>query len=72
MFDVIIIGAGVVGSFVARSLSSYSLNTLVLEKETDVCNATSMANSAIVHSGYDPLPGTKKAFFNTEFFFFIS
>lgn len=64
MQDVIIIGAGVISSFVARSLSTYKLNTLVLEKETDVCDVTSMANSAIVHSGYDPKPGTKKAFFN--------
>ena len=64
MEDIIIIGAGVIGSFVARSLSRYKLNTLVLEKENDVGNVTSMANSAIVHSGYDPLPGTKKAKFN--------
>jgi len=66
MQDVIIIGAGVIGSFIARSLSSYKLNTLVLEKETDVCDVTSMANSAIAHSGYDPVPGTKKALFNVK------
>ena len=64
MEDIIIIGAGVIGSFVARSLSRYKLDILVLEKETDVGNVTSMANSAIVHSGYDPLSGTKKAKFN--------
>ena len=66
MKDVIIIGAGVVGSFVARYLSRYELKTLVLEKENDVGNVTSMANSAIVHSGDDPVPGTKKARFNVE------
>ena len=64
MEDIIIIGAGVVGSFIARSLSRYKLNTLVIEKENDVGNVTSMANSAIAHSGYDPLPGTNKAKFN--------
>lgn len=64
MEDIIIIGAGVIGSFVARSLSRYKLNILVIEKENDVGNVTSMANSAIAHSGYDPLPGTKKAKFN--------
>lgn len=64
MFDVIVIGAGIVGSLIARKLSSYQLNVLVIEKENDVGNATSMANSAIVHSGYDPVPGTKKAKFN--------
>ena len=64
MEDVIIIGAGAVGAFLARSLSSYSLSVLVLEEQNDVGDVTSMANSAIVHSGYDPLPGTKKARFN--------
>lgn len=64
MKDVIIIGAGAVGAFIARSLSKYRLSVLVLEKENDVCDVTSMANSAIAHSGYDPLPGSKKAKFN--------
>ena len=64
MQDIIIIGGGAVGAFVARSLSRYELDVLVLEKENDVGDATSMANSAIVHSGYDPVPGTKKARFN--------
>ncbi len=64
MEDIIIIGGGAVGAFVARNLSRYELSVLVLEKENDVGDATSMANSAIVHSGYDPVPGTKKARFN--------
>ncbi len=64
MFDVIVVGAGCVGALIARQLSAYRLNVLVLEKENDVGNATSMANSAIVHSGYDPVPGTLKAKFN--------
>ncbi len=64
MFDVIVVGAGCVGALTARKLSSYQLNVLVIEKENDVGNATSMANSAIVHSGYDPVPGTLKAKFN--------
>ncbi|MCH3910149.1 MAG: NAD(P)/FAD-dependent oxidoreductase [Bacilli bacterium] len=64
MEDVIIIGAGAVGAFIARSLSVYELKVLVLDKENDVGDVTSMANSAIAHSGYDPEPGTKKAIFN--------
>lgn len=64
MEDVIIIGAGAVGAFIARNLSKYRVSALILEKENDVCDATSMANSAIAHSGYDPLPGTNKAKFN--------
>ena len=64
MRDIIVIGAGAIGSFIARNLAQYELDVLVLEKENDVGNETSMANSAIVHSGYDPVPGTKKAKFN--------
>ena len=64
MKDIIIIGGGAVGAFVARKASSYQLDVLVLEERNDVGDVTSMANSAIVHSGYDPIPGTKKAKFN--------
>ena len=66
MKDVIIIGGGVIGAFVARNLSRYKVDALVIEKENDVGDVTSMANSAIVHSGYDPVPGTKKAYFNVK------
>ena len=52
LYDVIIIGAGVTGSAVARELSRYKLNVCVLEKEEDVCCGTSKANSAIVHAGF--------------------
>lgn len=64
MFDVIVVGAGIVGSLIARKLSSYQLQVAVIEKEPDVGNVTTMANSAIVHSGYDPVPGTLKAKLN--------
>ena len=66
MYDVIIIGSGVVGASIAREASKYKLRVLVLDKDNDVGNGTSMANSAIVHSGYDPKPGTKKAFHNVR------
>ena len=66
MYDVLIIGAGVTGCFIARELSRYNLNVLVLEKNNDVGNETTSANSAIVHSGYDPLPGSLKAKLNVE------
>lgn len=62
--DVIVIGAGVVGALTARELARYRLRVLVIEKENDVGNGVSMANSAIIHSGYDPEPGTAKAKFN--------
>lgn len=63
-YDVVVIGAGVIGTSVARYLSAYNLKTLVLEKEEDICSGTSKANSAIVHAGHDALPGTNKAKFN--------
>ena len=64
MYDIIIVGAGVNGCFIARTLAKYKLDILVLEKESDVGDGTSAANSAIVHSGYDPHTGTLKAELN--------
>ncbi|QSX07962.1 NAD(P)/FAD-dependent oxidoreductase [Alkalibacter rhizosphaerae] len=61
MYDVLIIGAGVVGCAVARELSRFDLSVGVLEKDSDVSNGTSKANSGIVHGGYDGEPGTLKA-----------
>lgn len=64
MYDVVIIGAGVTGSASARELSRYQLKVCVVEKEEDVCCGTSKANSAIVHSGIDCVPGTLMAEMN--------
>ena len=65
MRDVIIIGAGVIGCSIARELSRYDLDILVLERRDDVADGgCSKANTAIVHAGYDAKPGTKKAKFN--------
>ena len=64
MKDVVIIGAGVSGCAVARELSRYELDICVLEKESDVCEGTSKANSGIVHGGFDAKPGTLKAKLN--------
>lgn len=64
MYDAVIIGAGVTGSAIARELSKYRINACVLERTEDVCCGTSKANSAIIHAGYDALPGTQKARLN--------
>ena len=64
MEDVIVIGAGVVGCSIARSLSRYSLSVRVLEAGSDVAEGATKANSAIVHAGFDAKPGTNKAKFN--------
>jgi glycerol-3-phosphate dehydrogenase len=63
-YDVIIIGGGVVGCMVARFLSRYNLQILLIEKEADIGTGSSSANSAIVHAGYDPVPGSLKAIMN--------
>ena len=65
-YDVAIIGAGVIGCAIARELSRYDWQTLVLEENLEVGEAATKANSAIVHGGYDPLPGTLKAKLNVE------
>ncbi|MBR3841105.1 MAG: NAD(P)/FAD-dependent oxidoreductase [Erysipelotrichales bacterium] len=64
MQDVVIIGAGIIGSFLAHDLSKYDLKVCVIDKENDVANETTMANSAIVHSGHDPKDDTLKAKLN--------
>ena len=65
-YDAIIIGCGVVGAAAAYQLARYRLNVLVLEAQNDVANGTTKANSAIIHAGYDPEPGTLLAALNVE------
>lgn len=66
IYDVAIIGGGVVGGMLARTLSSYKLKICILEKENDVAMGASKANSAIVHAGFDAEPGTLKAKLNVK------
>ena len=56
--DIVIIGAGAVGSALARELSKYKLDVTVVEKNSDVGGCASKSNSAIIHTGYDAKPGT--------------
>jgi len=63
-YDVIIIGAGVVGSVLARFLSRYKLDILLIEKQSDIGMGASGANTAIIHAGYDPPVGSLKAELN--------
>lgn len=64
MFDCVVIGAGVVGGFVARELTKYKLSVCIVEREGDVAMGATRANSAIVHAGFDAKEGTLKAKFN--------
>lgn len=66
MFDVTIIGAGVIGCAIAREISRYKLNICVVEKSADVASSTSKANSGIVHAGHDAKPGTLKSKLNIK------
>ena len=66
MYDVVIIGAGVIGTSIFRELTKYSLRIAILEKEKDVSMGTTKANSAIVHAGYDPKAGTLMAKYNVK------
>lgn len=66
MYDVLIIGCGIVGAAAAFELSKYQVRVGILEKENDVANGTTKANSAILHAGYDPLPGTLMARLNVR------
>ncbi|MEG1943249.1 MAG: NAD(P)/FAD-dependent oxidoreductase [Angelakisella sp.] len=66
MYDVIVIGCGIIGASTAYELSRYNLKVAVLEASNDVANGTTKANSAILHAGYDPEPGTLMAKLNVE------
>lgn len=60
-WDVIVIGAGVVGSAVARELARYRLNVAVLEKELDVACGNSGRSTGMLHAGFTYKPGSLKA-----------
>jgi glycerol-3-phosphate dehydrogenase len=64
MFDVAVVGAGVIGTLIARELSRYRLEVALLDRSNDVANGSTKANSGIIHAGYDADPGTNKAKFN--------
>ncbi|MBN1754761.1 NAD(P)/FAD-dependent oxidoreductase [bacterium] len=64
IFDIIIIGAGVVGCSIARELSRFKLDLMVIEKEEDVASGISKGNSGVIHAGYHKEPGSLKATLN--------
>ena len=66
MYDVLVIGCGVTGAACTYALSRYGLRIAVLEQSSDVANGTTKANSAIVHAGFDPAPGTLMARLNVR------
>ncbi len=66
MYDVVVIGCGVTGAAIAYELSKYNLKLAIIEKENDVATGATKANSAIIHAGFDPVPGTLMSRFNVR------
>ncbi len=66
MYDVVIIGAGIIGASVAREISKYNLKVIVVDKGLDLASGTTKANSAIVHAGHDACPDTIKGKLNAK------
>ena len=66
MLDVLIIGCGITGAAAAFELSKYRLKVAMLERENDVAMGATKANSAILHAGYDPVPGSLMAKLNVR------
>lgn len=66
MQDIVIIGGGICGCSLLYELSRYKMRALLVEKENDLTEGATKANSAIVHAGYDPKPGTLMAKYNVE------
>jgi len=66
MFDVVIVGAGVVGGLISRELTRYGMRVCILEAGSDVALGATRANSAIVHAGYDAAEGSLKARLNVR------
>lgn len=64
MKEIMVIGSGIIGSFIAHELSQYDVHVTIVEKHHDICEEVSAANSAIVHAGYDPEEGTLKGKLN--------
>jgi glycerol-3-phosphate dehydrogenase len=64
VYDAIIIGAGIIGSAIARELSKYNLQIALVECNLQVAQETSSGNSGVIHGGFDPTPGTLSARLN--------
>ena len=60
-YDVVVVGAGVVGCAIGRYLAGHELDVAVVEARGDVGDGTSKANTAILHTGFDASPGTLEA-----------
>lgn len=51
-YDVVIVGAGILGCLTARELKKYKLDVLVLDKESDIGEGATKANSGVLYAGF--------------------
>ena len=66
VFDVLIVGGGVVGTAIFNKLVRVGKKVALIDKASDVATGASKANSGLVHSGYDPAPNSLKAKMNVR------
>ena len=66
VYDVAVLGGGVVGSAILNKLTRVGKKVVLIEKNSDVASITSKANSGIIHAGFDAKAGTKKAILNAR------
>lgn len=64
--DVLVIGAGIIGSSIARELSKWDISILIVDKENDVAMHTSSRNDGMIHAGIEPKSGSKRAIYNVR------
>lgn len=64
--DVLIVGGGIIGCAIARELSKWNIDILLIDKEEDLAMHTSSRNDGMVHPGIQPHPGTQKALYNVK------
>ena len=66
IFDVAVIGGGIIGSMIFDDLSLSGYSAVLIEKTLDVATGSTKANSGLIHAGFDAKPNTKKAIFNVK------
>ncbi len=66
VYDVLIVGAGIVGCCIASDLTRSGYSVCLIDKASDVATGASKANSGLIHAGFDAPTGTLKAKLNVE------
>ena len=66
VYDVAVLGGGVIGCAIANKLTRLGQKVVLIEKNSDVATETSKANSGIIHAGFDAMPNSKKAILNVR------